>query len=96
MYGDGKGNDKNRKGGRGNRNKKNAVTEDDDGLGETSSSEEQELEEEEKEKELPKRIETSGKHTYWLLEKDVDDLVHVMHYRRIHEFTCSKEPEIIE
>jgi len=96
LYGAGKGNDKNRKGGRGNRNKKNALTEDDDGLGETSSSEEQELEEEEEEKELPKRIETSGKHTYWLLEKDVDDLVHVMHYRRIHEFTCSKEPEIIE
>ncbi|CAL6326788.1 unnamed protein product [Bathycoccus prasinos] len=95
LYGAGKGNDKNRKG-RGNRNKKNALTEDDDGLGETSSSEEQELELEEEEKELPKRIETSGKHTYWLLEKDVDDLVHVMHYRRIHEFTCSKEPEIIE
>ena len=96
LYGAGKGNDKNRKGGRGNRNKKYALTEDDDGLGETSSSEEQELELEEEEKELPKRIETSGKHTYWLLEKDVDDLVHVMHYRRIHEFTCSKEPEIIE
>ena len=96
LYGAGKGNDKNRKGGRGNRNKKNALTEDDDGLGETSSSEEQELELELEEKELPKRIETSGKHTYWLLEKDVDDLVHVMHYRRIHEFTCSKEPEIIE
>ena len=94
LYGAGKGNDKNRKG-RGNRNKKNALT-DDDGLVETSSSEEQELELEEEEKELPKRIETSGKHTYWLLEKDVDDLVHVMHYRRIHEFTCSKEPEIIE
>ena len=94
LYGAEKGNDKNRKG-RGNRNKKNALT-DDDGLVETSSSEEQELELEEEEKELPKRIETSGKHTYWLLEKDVDDLVHVMHYRRIHEFTCSKEPEIIE
>ena len=94
LYGAGKAND-NR--GKGKRNKKKEVVAEDDGLGETSSEEEKEEEEkEDEEKQSPKRIETSGKHTYWLLEKDVDDLVHIMHYRRIHEFTCSKEPEVIE
>jgi len=95
LYGAGKAND-NR--GKGKRNKKKEAVAEDDGLGETSSEEEKEEEEEkeDEEKQLPKRIETSGKHTYWLLEKDVDDLVHIMHYRRIHEFTCSKEPEVIE
>ena len=95
LYGAGKAND-NR--GKGKRNKKKEAVAEDDGLGETSSEEEKEEEEkeDEEEKRLPKRIETSGKHTYWLLEKDVDDLVHIMHYRRIHEFTCSKEPEVIE
>ena len=104
LYGAGKGNNSNR--GRGKRNRKNDVITEDDGLEETSSEEGSGDEGakvttttsvvSEEEKHLPKRIETSGKHTYWLLEKDVEDLVHIMHYRRIHEFTCSKEPEIID
>ena len=102
--GAGKGNNSNR--GRGKRNRKNDVITEDDGLEETSSEEGSGDEGakvttttsvvSEEEKHLPKRIETSEKHTYWLLEKDVEDLVHIMHYRRIHEFTCSKEPEIID
>jgi tRNA pseudouridine38-40 synthase len=79
---------------RNNSDKNNNDEEVDDEIGETIVVDDT-VEEEEEEIELPNRIETSGKQTYWLLEKDMNDLVHIMHYRRIHEFTCSETAETI-